>query len=60
MKNGIKEQSEQPAFDRTAIATQILSGMMPHRQALHISAQKRLLVATALELTDELIKQLSE
>jgi hypothetical protein len=56
----IEEQSEQPAFDRTAIATQILSGMMPQRQLHSTTFNKEVLVSKAIELTDELIKQLSE
>ena len=53
-------EPEPPAFDRTAIATQILSGMMPQRQVAQIQVKKEEIVATAIELTDELIKQLSE
>lgn len=49
----------QPPFDRTAIATQILSGMMPQRQTIQIQSKKEEIVAVAIELTDELIKQLS-
>lgn len=50
---------DQPSFDRTAIATQILSGMMPQRQIVQIQSKKEEIVATAIELADELIKQLS-
>lgn len=50
---------DQPSFDRTAIATQILSGMMPQRQTIQIHNKKEEIVAAAIELTDELIKQLS-
>lgn len=48
-----------PSFDRTAIATQILSGMIPQRQVAQIQSKKEEIVAAAIELTDELIKQLS-
>ena len=51
---------DQPSFDRTAIATKILSGMMPQRQTIQIHNKKEEIVAAAIELTDELIKQLSE
>jgi len=57
MKKGIEEQ---PAFDRTAIATQILAGMLPQRQLNSQTNNKEVLVSKAIELTDELIKQLSE
>lgn len=50
----------EPAFDRTAIATQILSGMMPQRTTKDIIQRKDEIVKQAIELTDELIKQLSE
>lgn len=50
---------DQPSFDRTAIATQILSGMMPQRQIVQIQSKKEEIVSTAIELADELIKQLS-
>lgn len=53
-------EPESPSFDRTAIATQILSGMMPQRQTPYLNTNKHILVSTAIELTDELIKQLSE
>ena len=62
--NGYKESDliliDQLAFDRTAIATQILSGMMSQGQVAQIQVKKEEIVATAIELTDELIKQLSE
>lgn len=52
-------EQEPPSFDRTAIATQIPSGMMPQRQTIQIHNKKEEIVAAAIELTDELIKQLS-
>lgn len=54
-----ESEPEPPSFDRTAIATQILSGMMPQRQIAQIQSKKEEIVSTAIELTDELIKQLS-
>ena len=56
----IPAEEEKPAFDRTAIAVQILSGMMPQRQVAQIQSNKEEIVAVAIELTDELIKQLSD
>ena len=62
--NGYSESDliliNQPSFDRTAIATQILSGMMPQRTTKDIIQRKDEIVKQAIELTDELIKQLSE